>query len=669
MAVTPMKFVTIVGHAGLREEVLAAVHKLGSMELKDTNGSLSGDEAGDGAAAARLRLGQTVQADLARIDRRLAEVNTCLSYIQRYSPIQKGLVESFLAAREGVDPQTWQAAGEYDYSGVLATCQRGETRLGEIRSRESELAARLKELEPLVQLTLDIGALEGTPRVAAFFGQAGVQRVDALARALAAAESPNHLHRLGAVGRQEYLIVLYFRDSAEVGDILRASGIEPASVPVSSSTATAAADAARAELAALAAESAAIPEAGRGLASQRLMLYAVYDRLLLERQRVEAKALLGETARTFFITGWCPATRVAAVQQTLSRFEDSIAIEVRDPLPEEQPPVTLDNRKLSAPFEIVTNIYGWPSYREVDPTPVLAPFFALFFALALTDAGYGLVMAAYCYWMMRRASTPKHAHKFFRLIAIGGLVTVVIGALTGGWFGNALDYLPGWLAPVVRLKNSIMWFDPIKSPTLLMIISLVLGVIHLMAGIGVKMYRNIKDGHTVDALMDQGLWLVLLPSLGLMGAGSALGPGVAQGAKYAAMAAAAGLVLTQGRGAKNIVAKVFGGVYSLYGLIGYLSDTLSYTRLLALGLATGSLGMAINQIAMLVRPVPFVGIILMLLIMAIGHGVSLLINVFGAFIHSGRLQFVEFFTKFFEGGGKAFRPFAERPRYTEVTPD
>jgi V/A-type H+-transporting ATPase subunit I len=673
MAVTRMKLVTIIGHADLRADVLARLHSMGVMQLTEVNAARAAgseiqgtDGRGYEALARNSSAVRDAQARLSELDARLAELEGCFTHLNRYSAVQKGLVESFLSPRTEIDPETWHKASGYDVAGVIRTCQRDEARLGEIRSREAELISQRKELEPLAQLPLDLGDLSGTETVAVFFGQTSPAGFTSLESRLAQVSVPYHIERLGTVGRRVYVLVLHPRDAGAVADILRAD-LEPASVPETAGTVAETGARIAAELAALAREREEIAARALELASERTTLQAAYDHLLFSRQRLDAQSWLGETERTFVIQGWCPQGALRRLENGLAGLEDATAVSVRDPRPDEQPPVTLDNKHVAAPFEIVTNIFGWPSYSEIDPTPILAPFFALFFALALTDAGYGLVMMAYCMWMMSRPSTPKGSHKFFRLLTYGGFVTVVIGALTGGWFGNALDFLPPWAGFITRAKNAIIILDPVADPMKLMILSLGLGVVHLLFGIGTKMYRNIRDGEVATALMDQGLWLLLLPSLALFGAGGALGmPAVSTAAKYVALAAAAGLVLTQGRASKNIIARLGGGLYSLYGLIGYLSDTLSYTRLLALGLATASLGMAINQIALMVRPVPFVGVIFMLAIMAFGHGLSLVINVFGAFIHSGRLQFVEFFSKFFEGGGKAFKPFAERPRYTHV---
>lgn len=667
MAVTRMKFVTIIGHADLRADVVARLHSTGVMQLTEVNGAQGGDGGGQYEALASSSAAvRDAQARLSELDARLAELEGCFVHLNRYSAVQKGLVESFLSPRTEIDTDTWRKGGGYDVAGVIRVCQRDEARLGEIRSREAELISQRKELAPLAQLPLDLGDLAGTETVAVYFGQTTPAGLASLEARLAQAAGPYHVEMLGAVGRRVYVLVLHPRDAAAIADMLRAD-LEPASVPEAAGTVAETGTRIEIELAALAREREEIGARALELASERTTLQAAYDHLLFSRQRLDAQSWLGETERTFVIQGWCPQAGLRKLESGLAGLEDATAVHMRDPRPDERPPVTLDNKHVAAPFEIVTNIFGWPSYDEIDPTPILAPFFAVFFALALTDAGYGLVMMAYCTWMMRRPSTPKGSHKFFRLLTYGGFMTVILGALTGGWFGNALDFLPPYASFITRAKNAIIILDPVQDPMKLMILSLGLGVVHLLFGIGTKMYRNIRDGEVATALMDQGLWLLLLPSLVLFGAGGALGmPGVSVAAKYAALVAAGGLVLTQGRASKNIVARLAGGLYSLYGLIGYLSDTLSYTRLLALGLATASLGMAINQIALMVRPVPFVGIILMLIIMAFGHGLSLVINVFGAFIHSGRLQFVEFFSKFFEGGGKAFRPFAERPRYTQV---
>jgi len=669
MAVSRMKAVTVVGHAELRGRALEVLHAFGSIQLHAADagtgapGTPEEQEAGTGRQQA-----PGPGADLTDVERRLSELSSCLAYIDRYDPVQKGLVESFLAAREEIDAETWDQAKMYDIAGVVSACHRAEARLAEIRSREAELGVRRRELQPLADIALNLDDLDGTATTSVFFGQGSPPSVERLAGELASSGGVFHLEHLGSIGRQRYFLVIYPKDDQLSAGAVRSGGIEPVSVPAAAGTALEGLAAVEAELAGLEAERQQLASQGTELAQKRIWLQACYDHLLLEKQRLEAAEMLGATERTFVVRGWCPESRIPGLEARLRELGDAVAIEARDPRPDEKPPVVLNNRPLAAPFEIVTNIFGWPSYHEVDPTPVLAPFFAVFFALALTDAGYGLVMLAYCLWMISRPATPKHSYKFFRLMAYASTVTIVVGALTGGWFGNALDFLPGYVGFIRRAKDSIVLFDPVKQPITLMVLSLGLGIVHLMVGVGVKMYRNIRDGNVADALMDQGLWLLLIPSLVVFAAAGAMGlpPALGRAAQYVAMAAALGLVLTQGRANRNIVARLGGGLYSLYGLIGYLSDTLSYTRLLALGLATASLGMAINQIALMVRPVPFVGILLMLVIMAFGHGLSLLINVFGAFIHSGRLQFVEFFSKFFEGGGKAFKPFAERPRFTQL---
>lgn len=691
MAVARMKAVTIIGDAELRDPVVEILHALGAVQLAasgDEDRPAEGDDhpadgdrpsaedgdrpsAEDDDRAAEDHPPAQVSSweQVSRLERRLSELSACLAYMNRYDPVVKGLVESFLAGREEIDPETWDRARHYDVDHIVAACAEAEARLPEIRAKEAELAARRREIEPLAEIALNLKDLEGTETTSVFFGRGSRLAIGRLEAQLAASGGLYHLQPLGEVGRQQYFMVVYPKDDASAANAIRAAGIEPASVPEAGGTALECLAQIEAEITALEEEKQRLAADGAELAKERKLVQAAYDHLLLQKQRVEGLSFLGRTERTFVVRGWCPAEKVSAVQSKLEELDGPIATEFRDPRADDKPPVILKNKPLAAPFQIVTNIFGWPSYSEVDPTPVLAPFFALFFALALTDAGYGLIMMAYCLWMIKRPTTPRHAHGFFRLLAYGGAVTVVVGAMTGGWFGDSLDYLPAYAGFIKRAKDAVFLFDPVRDPMTLMVLSLGLGIVHLLVGVGVKMYRNILEGRTADALMDQGLWILFIPSLVVFGTADMAGlpPAVGEGAKYVALAAAAGLVLTQGRASKNIIARLGGGLYSLYGLVGYLSDTLSYTRLLALGLATASLGMAINQIAMMVRPVPFIGIVLMLAIMAFGHGLSLLINIFGAFIHSGRLQFVEFFSKFFDGGGKPFRPFAERPKFTQLT--
>jgi V/A-type H+-transporting ATPase subunit I len=244
-----------------------------------------------------------------------------------------------------------------------------------------------------------------------------------------------------------------------------------------------------------------------------------------------------------------------------------------------------------------------------------------------------------------------------------------MGVIMGSWMGDTLNYLPKNLLFIKTfLINTISLLDPIKDPMPLLLISLSLGVIQIYAGFIIKFIANIRENRIKTGLMDQGSWLLLISGLLLFIIAGVIGssPGVVIFIKYLIGAGILAIIMTQGRANKNIILKIGGGVLSLYDLIGYFSDILSYSRLFALGLSTAVLAVVVNNFVILFKDIPFVGFILAALVFIIGHFFNMLISGMGAFIHSTRLQYVEFFTKFYKGGGTPFKPFKTVTKYIKI---
>jgi len=407
-----------------------------------------------------------------------------------------------------------------------------------------------------------------------------------------------------------------------------------------------------------------IREAER-LALNQKNLKIVFDYLSWQKDKLINQQKAGSTWQTFSLLGFIDQDLVEPLKKELAKITDDFTIEKLEIDPEESTPIIFKN-SWAGPFESVTDIYGAPSYSEPDPTPFLAPFFILFFGLCLTDAGYGIVLAVLAWLAIKILKLPKENQKLLKVLMYGGIVTFVAGALVGGWFGIVIDDLKiEWLK---NLLVNIRMIDPVKEPIKMLLFSLALGVIQIITGLIISIYWKIKQGDIKSAILDSGMWLYFLLAILFWGA-TKVGLVEFQAAKYLVWAGVLGLILTQGRSAKNPFLKLASGVISLYGLVGYFSDILSYSRLLALGLATGIIAMVINLIAKLtIDMVPYVGWIIAIVILVGGHIFNLVINTLGAFIHSSRLQFVEFFPKFMgEGGGKIFQPFRKEAKYIRIT--
>lgn len=399
-------------------------------------------------------------------------------------------------------------------------------------------------------------------------------------------------------------------------------------------------------------------------------LKIIFDYTAWKEEELEVSGTAEKTRKTFSITGWVQTADIPYLRKKLdSATHDFEIIEIK-PKEDEAPPVIIKNRDFLKPFESVTSIYGMPRHFEYDPTPFLAPFFIIFFALCLTDAGYGILLAVIAWLGIKIFQVPKENQKLFRLLIYGGIVTFVIGALFGGWFGIVLEDLPeslGWLQDIlIRIRQ----INPIEEPLTVLMLTFVLGIIQVMTGITINLVYLLKQKKVVDAILDSGLWLYFISSLifWALVKVAVLPESLGSIATILLLIGAGALVLTQGRKAKNIFLKFGQGVLSLYNVVGYFSDVLSYSRLLALGLATGIIAMVINMIAGLaIEMIPYAGYVLAVIILIGGHMFNLAINVLGAYIHSGRLQFVEFFPKFMEGGGTRFKPFLKESTYVKIT--
>lgn len=406
-------------------------------------------------------------------------------------------------------------------------------------------------------------------------------------------------------------------------------------------------------------------------------LKVVHDYYLWQFVREERKNLTGETEYTFVLTGWAKKGALKALKEDIKGRAESVAIVEVAPEEGEQSPVALRNKGFMKMFESVTRIYGLPLPTEIDPTPLLAAFFIIFFGLCLSDSGYGFILFSLTFIALKFLKIPEENKGLIRLLMWGGLATFIAGIIFGGWFGLTPEQAPSFLTKMVPGANGeeVLGFkgqliNPVGSGAIIFLgLAFALGIIQVLVGLMIDGYWKIKDGAIMDAMLDSFLWIIFLVSLlslGATGMIDSLTP-YAGLSKNIALGLTIALVLTQGRKAKSIAGKLGLGILSLYSVVGYFSDVLSYSRLMALGLGTGIIAFAMNTIAgIMVELVPYVGFIIGIIVIILGHSLNIALSTLGAFIHSSRLQFVEFFGKFMEGGGKDFEPFTRECKYTHL---
>lgn len=403
------------------------------------------------------------------------------------------------------------------------------------------------------------------------------------------------------------------------------------------------------QLAAIAQEREQIQQETAAMAADIPAFKALYEVLNMQLHRQQAAGRFAVTETTFLLNGWVPAPSYEKVKQKVRRLSPSAALEFRDPLDEENPPIKLRNNKFVAPFETVVEGYSLPDYRGIDPTAAMAPFYACLFGMMVSDAGYGLVMALLIPIFMKIKKIKFENAKLLYLLTYGGIATIIWGLVYNTVFG----FNP--------LPQNLWLLDSVNDSMPVMAVCIGMGAVHLFAGLGVAAYMNLKRGKLVAALADQVAWATLLIGLGLL-----LLDSTKQIGQIMALISVAVILLFTKRGEKNPIKRIFGGLGVLYGITSWVSDLLSYMRLFGMGLATGVIGMVFNQLIGMIWGAGIAGKIIGAVLFVFCHVFNLGINALGAYVHSCRLQYIEFFGKFYEDGGKPFSPLGTKPKYVSI---
>lgn len=657
MAIVSMKRVTVIGHHTLREQVLNELQRLGVMHVT----GLPDESASSGSQDDPALSSYDTSRDVSALEQQLAKLNSVLDLIDRFHKIKKSFIDQFANLKVIMSEDEYRrytSSRDSAVAGLYAQARDLEERLGRISSEEARLRGELALFSDWALLDACVSDVSDTRTCRVSLGQVEARTWEDLVRDLDTRTFDVYVEEISRdKNTVNVLLICHADDYQEASEVLRGYGFARTTLPAVPRTPAQQVRVLEEGLDALAAERAKALEEVAALARRRAEIYALYDDIARDRDKLLAASSSAMTAAAFVLEGWVKAQELERLTKALDRISDDIVVEARDPRDDEEFPVEIENPGVVQPFEVVTKVSGLPAPRALDPTGYLAPFFWVFFGLCLTDAVYGVALIAAGFWLIKRTRAVGMGKNLLLLLAAGGVSTLLAGAVFGGWAGDLGARLLG-IGP--------LWFDPMKEPLKMLMLSFALGVIHVFVGVGIKLYDNVRKGNLFAGLADQGLWLVFLAGLVLLLVGSGTGmAGVAQTGKYLAGVGAVGLVLTQGRHHKNPIKRLGSGILSLYSVTGYMSDVLSYSRLLALGLATGVIGMVLNDMAFRMMG-NVVGLVLGIVVLVFGHVFNLLINVVGAYVHSSRLQYVEFFSKFFEGGGKRFVPLAIRNRFVEI---
>ena len=464
-----------------------------------------------------------------------------------------------------------------------------------------------------------------------------------------------------------FTITIYGQETQSVAStIVKSLGGEVVQLPPGSGTPSEEIEAINNKIALLNDEKAKIEKQLSDLCVDKLsLLRVIFDfyNWKLDREIALNEAVL--TKRVAVFEGWCESKQLDNLKANFDKSGVVCLVEKIEPKEGEEPPVALKNHPLIEPFEIVTKLNGMPGYKDLDPTPFMAFFFFLFFGLALTDVGYGLTLMILSLPFLVYFVISDSAKQFAKLIFLVGLSTSIVGIFFGGYFGISMSKMPEFL-------QALQVFDPIANPLPVFYLALAMGVIQVMFGIFLRVVSEAKNGRLVEGLLTSGTWLFLFVALILFGASSLGYLTSVSEEKMVTLVYVAAIAVMIGNGmvGKTIGEKIKLSLLSAYGSVSYFSDILSYSRLLALGLATSALAFAVNLIAGMVNEmIPYVGIVFAIMVLLVGHAFTLAINTLGSFIHSARLQFVEFFGKFIASTGKEFKPLTRKKSYVHIIKD
>lgn len=659
MAVVEMRKLIVIGLNSSRNPFIHELMHLGVVEINSQEGVVSDED----WMPDIFRTSNS--ADVSRLEADIIRVSTALEAIGKYDTAKKPLLitrkemgrSEFTALLNATQTETEMNADKavFAYKNITD----GQNEINRLRSL-------IAGLQPWLKLDIPLEMNE-TEFACVIYGTTGAKTDSGQLMAAVLEGAPSAIvQEVSADKQQKYFSIICLKEEKDaLYEALRPFNFSAVSMADQKGTPAEAIHHYEKEIEAIEAKIAENEKVLAALSTARKNIEFLYDSLVMRRDRARIVGDMLSTDAVFYFDGWMPAKAQPEIEALLKEYEFFYDIQI--PEEEEEVPVLLHNSSVATPFEAVTNMYSLPSRKDIDPTTILAPFYFIFFGMMLSDAAYGIILSALCAFVLKKYKPEGTIYKMFKMFFYCGISTFIWGALFGGWFGNFFTVAAATLFGKELVINPI-WFNPMDNPMKLLIFSLILGAIHLFVGMGIQAYMSVRDGHPVDAICDIGLWYVLLIGLVLFGVGGSVAPALASAGKVMSIVGVVGILLTGGRKKKGIIGKITGGLGSLYGITNYLSDILSYSRLLALGLATGVVAQVINTLGSLAGG-GVVGAILLTVALVFGTIFNLAINALGAFVHSCRLQYVEFFGKFYTGGGREFRPFERKTKYIKIVKD
>ncbi len=666
MAIEPIKKLTVISPLISSKKLMQTVRELGIVHVIDAAEELEEE-------SVHLRMKGSSTED---VDSTLHKIDAILNLLKTYAPEEQGFFQGLAPVPQVIERKELEEAIEtYDLDARYQRANELDELIRRNERNRTETEAKLGVLLPLKDLRFKLDDIHGSRRFTFIYGRIPVQNMGGLDKttypwthaAWEAIGEPDEKNASAKNARNtsRILLAVLNDDADDVRDALRRLSFTEVELPNLPGMIEDHVESLEEDLAELGSAHEKIRADINALAPDRRMLVTLKAYWTSHRNEhlAMAKTLGGRWVH--LLTGYIRLRDVEKFNAIIGReFPESVT-NFEDPAPGENVPVSLSLPKALRPLSLIVEMFGLPPYRSFDPTPFLHINFYIFFGICFSDVGYGLMLIASSLYLIKRTKQYEGVADFGRILLYGGISTVVFGALMGSWFGDL--YMEKYLGEnnvLMRIQSLFVVIDPISKIIPALLLTLLIGVLNQFYGIGLKMYGALREGDWKTAVFDGIFWYLTLP--GLLIVVSKLFVQTPAGLYNTGLvlfcSGVLGLILTQGRDIKNPVGRILGGIVSLYGIIGsygmtaFIGDVLSYCRLLALGLTTGIVGMTFNMLGGLIKDVPYVGIILFIMIVVVGHLFNFVISLLGAFVHSMRLIFVEFFGRFYDSDARPFQP-------------
>ena len=634
-----MKHLRLLGMESEREALLKTMQDLECVEISHIDGS---------EEALKTRLAKPDDRALLNAQEESRAYRAALAALDRFAPEKKGLFRK----RQGVSRASFfDEENERQARAAAETINADMRRLGEIESERTKNEALRASLAPWLAVDAPLDSTGGV--LSLLFGTVGATVTDDALRALSDSLSGLLTWQQASSDKTlRYLLIACHKSVKEQAlSALRELGFSTVSFRGLCGTAEENDKKLEAALAALESERREIERRVERFGGNRETLLEASDRAAILLRREEAKSRLIETDKVFLLEGWLPADRCTALEKALEPF--TCAVETREPAEDEYPqvPVQLRNNKLTRPLNMVTEMYSLPAYGTLDPNPLMAPFFILFYGIMMADMGYGILMMIASVVIGKKYRPKGTSGELFSLLGLCGISTFIMGALTGGFFGDFLTQLVAIVSPGTVFALPKL-FDPLDDLTMILIGSMALGVVQIITGMAISLIEKCRRKKFLDAFFEEITWWIVFLGIAL----AVLKKGTA--VLYLGCALVLLGPIVQGKGWGKLTG-VFGSVYN--HVTGYFGDILSYTRLMALMLAGSVIAQVFNMLAAMPD-----NVVAFLIISMLGNAMNFGLNLLGCYVHDLRLQCLEFFNKFYVDGGKPFRPMTLDTEYVDL---